>query len=309
MATYLLLQRALRRERVFRDMSQPLDSLDDVDLISWYRFPRRVLLELIDAVDATCRPATNRSYSIPTQLQMLCTLRFMAKADFFSEVGDIHGISKSSVCVFLPRVCRALNAFLHIDFPTDAQTLLKMKEGFYAIAHFPNVVGAIDGTLIPIRGMNGEDEPVYVCRKNFHALNVQGVVDANMRFININCRFPGSTHDAYVFQHSSIPGILETLPGGGWLLGDSGCPLKDYLMTPFTNPSTPAEERYNAAHCKTRNVVERTFGVLKARFRCLHSSGGYLPFKPENCALVVETCMKLHNKPSTREYLCVMVVL
>lgn len=58
-----------------------------------------------------------------------------------------------------------------------------MKEGFYAIAHFPNVVGAIDGTLIPIRGMNGEDEPVYVCRKNFHALNVQGVVDANMRYI------------------------------------------------------------------------------------------------------------------------------
>lgn len=115
--------------------------------------------------------------------QVLCTLRFMAKADFFSEVGDIHGISKSSVCVFLPRVCRALNAFLHIDFPTDAQTLLKMKEGFYAIAHFPNVVGAIDGTLIPIRGMNGEDEPVYVCRKNFHALNVQGVVDANMRYI------------------------------------------------------------------------------------------------------------------------------
>lgn len=107
----------------------------------------------------------------------------MAKADFFSEVGDIHGISKSSVCVFLPRVCRALNAFLHIDFPTDAQTLLKMKEGFYAIAHFPNVVGAIDGTLIPIRGMNWEDEPVYVCRKNFHALNVQGVVDANMRYI------------------------------------------------------------------------------------------------------------------------------
>lgn len=66
----LLLQRALRRERVFRDRSQPLDSLDDVDLISRYRFPRRVLLELIDAVDATCRPATNRSYSIPTQLQV-----------------------------------------------------------------------------------------------------------------------------------------------------------------------------------------------------------------------------------------------
>lgn len=26
---------------------------------------------------------------------MLCTLRYIAKADFFSEVGDIHGVSKS----------------------------------------------------------------------------------------------------------------------------------------------------------------------------------------------------------------------
>jgi hypothetical protein len=56
-----------------------------------------------------------------------------------------------------------------------------MKEEFYAIARFPNVIGVIDGTLIPIRGMSGDVEPVYVCRKNVHALNIQGIVDANVR--------------------------------------------------------------------------------------------------------------------------------
>jgi len=44
----------------------------------------------------------------------------------------------------------------------------------------PNVVGAIDGTLIPII-RPAESEEVYVCRKGFHAINVQAVVDANMR--------------------------------------------------------------------------------------------------------------------------------
>lgn len=53
-------------------------------------------------------------------------LRFLAKADF-SEEGDIHGISKSSVCVVLAGVYRALDGFLATKFPADALTLLTMK--------------------------------------------------------------------------------------------------------------------------------------------------------------------------------------
>lgn len=228
---------------------------------------------------------------------MLCTLRYIAKADFFSEVGDIHGVSKSSVSICIPKVCHALCEHLqNIKFPSSIMSLRKIKQQFHSIARFPNVVGAIDGTLIPIKGMGGDDEPIYVSRKNFHALNTQGVVDAEMRFLNINCRFPGSTHDAYVMSNSSIPEIMANLPEGGWLLGDSGYPLKDFLMTPFNTPSTQMEERYNLAHCRTRNIVERAFGVLKSRFRCLHKSGGCLPFTPAKCALVIETCCRLHNK-------------
>lgn len=44
-------------------------------------------------------------------------------------------------------------------------------------------------------------------------------------------------------------------------------PQRDYLMTPFLNPSTPAEAAYNAAHISTRCTIERAIGVLKQRFR------------------------------------------
>ena len=112
---------------------------------------------------------------------MLTTLRLLAKGDYLSEVADMHGISLSSASRIVHSVCAALCLSLdNIKFPT-AQQLNRIKDEFHAICNFPNVVGAIDGTLIPIQGMSSEEEPYFVCRKGFHAINVQAVVTADLR--------------------------------------------------------------------------------------------------------------------------------
>lgn len=82
-----------------------------------------------------------------------------------------------------------------------------------------------------------------------------------------------STHDAFILANSALPGIMEGV--NGWLLGDSGYPLKKWLLTPFAQPSNQHEERYNSSHCATRNTVERAFGVLKSRFRYLSCDISY----------------------------------
>ena len=66
-------------------------------------------------------------------------------------------------------------------------------------------------------------------------------------------------------------------------------------MTPFGNPSTPSEERYNRSHTRTRVVVEQAFGIVKSRFRSLHKSGGNLQYSPIKCAKVTTSCLLLHN--------------
>ena len=66
-------------------------------------------------------------------------------------------------------------------------------------------------------------------------------------------------------------------------------------MTPLATATTRQELAFNAAHCKTRSVIERCFGVWKSRFRCLDKTGGTLLYSAEKtCQLVVATAV-LHN--------------
>jgi len=72
-------------------------------------------------------------------------------------------------------------------------------------------------------------------------------------------------------------------------------------MTPLTNPATNSEEAYNAAHTKTRSIIERTFGLLKSRFRCLDKSGGTLLYTPEKTCKLFVAAAVLHNYSRLRK--------
>ncbi|XP_052242426.1 putative nuclease HARBI1 [Dreissena polymorpha] len=259
-----------------------LDVLISYDFHSWGKtifpnFERQILLIFFIGLHGSL-------------FQLLVTLRYLAKGYFFSEVGDLHGVSRSSVCRCIQQVISAINRNLNnITFPTSLHDLAATKQKFHRVAGIPNVVGAVDGTLIPIQAPS-ENSQTYVCRKGYHAVNIQAVVDSSLRFTNVNAKWPGSTHDATVFDNSSLKDHLATNKPG-WLLGDSGYPLREYLITPKNNPQTAQELRFNGAHSRTRICVERAFGLLKARFR----SGGVLPFRPGKCMEVVVVCAKLHN--------------
>ncbi|XP_052237734.1 putative nuclease HARBI1 [Dreissena polymorpha] len=225
---------------------------------------------------------------------LLITLQFLAKSEFYSEGGMTHGVSRSSVCKSIWQVLKALDRRLNtVVFPTSERELVQVKQKIFGIAGIPNVIGAVDCTHIAMLAPR-EREDIYVCRKGYHSINVQAVVDANMRFTNIVAKWPGSTHDSVIFDNCSLKDWLVD-GSKGWLLGDSGYGLKPYLLTPKLNPMSRAEIAFNLAHSRSRMVVERAFGLLKSRFRCLHKTGGYLQFSPQKIALVVTVCAKLHN--------------
>nr|CAI5826194.1 unnamed protein product [Callosobruchus analis] len=169
---------------------------------------------------------------------------------------------------------------------------------------FPGIIGCIDCTHVAIVSPHQQHpdypEHLYINRKHYHSINVQLICDSNLRILNINARYPGSTNDAFIWNNSNVKTFMEQLHGHGensfYLLGDSGYPLRPWLLTPLqyeTQPNSP-EDRYNNAHKVTRCTIERCNGVLKSRFRCLLRHR-VLHYGPETASQITNACAVLHN--------------
>lgn len=83
-------------------------------------------------------------------------------------------------------------------------------------------------------------------------------------------RWPGSSHDSMIFNHSLCRAKFEE--GAYWrynLLGDSGYGQSTYMLVPIDTPASRGERLYNESQIRTRNCIERAFGVWKRRFPIL----------------------------------------
>lgn len=101
-------QRGLRRERIFRDRSQPLELYDDVDMFKRYRFNRAGVIFLIDRLGRHLEHATRRNHAVPANLQVFIALRFYATGSVLDNSAAQHGVSLPTTCRIVRSVTRVL---------------------------------------------------------------------------------------------------------------------------------------------------------------------------------------------------------
>ncbi|MBN3307748.1 HARB1 nuclease, partial [Amia calva] len=156
---------------------------------------------------------------------------------------------------------------------------------------FPNMIGCLDGTHIPIKAAPGPNEADFVNRKSFHStLYCTYIIsDAQQLITNVEATWPGSVHDSHIFRESTLYQRFQHFIG--YLLGDRGYLCLPFLMTPYPNPAPGTQMLFNTAHAMTRARVEMTLGMMNSPFHGLCS----LRVTPERAWDITIACVVLHN--------------
>ncbi|KAK9053889.1 hypothetical protein SSX86_024964 [Deinandra increscens subsp. villosa] len=164
---------------------------------------------------------------------------------------------------------------------------------------------ALDGTLVHAV-LPANQQPCFRGRgKGECYQNVLGICDFDMIFTYVWAGWEGIAHDSRVLKEiASNPTFgFRFPPPGKYYLCDAAYTNTRGFLAPYRNTrywladfrrrrALTKEERFNHAHAQLRNVIERAYGVLKARFPILKQMAPY-PFPVQRD--VVIACFAVHN--------------
>ena len=110
----------------------------DKRMHKYYRFTRNGVMRIIDLLSPSLESNTNRSHSIPTDLQVFIALRFYATGCFYSSTATHYGISETSVCRIVHRVTQVLvgKKDEYVTWPAREKVLHNQQDFFNLYVDF-----------------------------------------------------------------------------------------------------------------------------------------------------------------------------
>ncbi|RLU24777.1 hypothetical protein DMN91_002867 [Ooceraea biroi] len=178
-----------------------------------YQLTQHMVQALIEQLEPYL-PQCVRAEVIPNHIKVLCALNFYGQGSYQKGVGvdSKLSIAQPTVSIILKEVTIAINERLlrqWIRFPTIPQEIQEIMQRNYNKTKIPGLVGFVDGTNVAIK-VPAINERLYVNRKGYHAQHVQIICDSNLNILNIIARYPGSSHDSFVWRTSYVRHLLRT---------------------------------------------------------------------------------------------------
>lgn len=233
---------------------------------------------LVDSVKSmwTRRVRQTGRHPVSCRKAVAMMLWKLANTSTWRELGNAFGLRRGHAHQVVKRMLKVVKA-VHgnlIVLPKTEDEWQAKRTQWAASARppFPNTVGVLDGVHIPLTYAPPlRVAKAHFTRKHQYTMQTQALADHNLCFMDVCVGAPGTTHDARVFRKAALRRLLaRTLPPHHYVLADSAFPSLPWLVAPYKDPSTQRQGRFNKALSKTRVTVEMTFGMAKARWRCLN---------------------------------------
>lgn len=127
----------------------------------------------------------------------------------FRSLGFTFRMGKSTVRQIVNETCEAMwNILQPIHMPQPTEEIFKnIANDFWNLWQFPNCVGAIDGKHIRIKCPQGSGSLLYNYKKI--SIVLQGISDANYKFITIEVGGYGKQSDGGTFSSSQLYNLIR----------------------------------------------------------------------------------------------------
>ncbi|KAF5291780.1 hypothetical protein FQA39_LY14268 [Lamprigera yunnana] len=133
---FLFKQNPKSPSKTYRIVEQIYHRLSINETIRTVGFSNETVQEIIGLIrDDIQKPASKRSLQISLPLQVLATLRYLAKGAYQNDAGNLHGFSQATMSIVLYRVSCSIAQLMDqfIKFPEERE-LTNKKQEFYDIA-------------------------------------------------------------------------------------------------------------------------------------------------------------------------------
>ena len=221
------------------------------------------------------RQDTTFRQAISVEGRIAITIWRLATNAEYCTIAELFGLGRSTVGEVVLDTCGAIVDHLfksYVCIPGN-DGLREIVVGFERRWGFPQVVGAKDGTHIPlIKPDNSAYD--YFNRKGYYSILMQALVDYREKFLDVYIGWPGKVHDARVLANSSLylkanahtllPHMTRTFFGIEvplLILGHPAYPLLHWLMKPYLeNQRTMPERRhFNYRQSRARMTIGNAF--------------------------------------------------
>ena len=294
-----------RRNRRLGNRMDPREAVsNENEFRRHFRMSMENAQAIVELIEQDISFHTNRGNPLSPMQQFCITMLTFGGGNFQRVSGLAEGVAQNTARLAIVRVCDALCRLKPdvVHMPSVAEmeaTAQAMLDEF----GLPDFALGVDGCVMRFedkpRGLPaGKDAQMFWNRKQCYALNVQFVCN-DKQICDIDVGWHGATHDAKIWNRSEVKEYIEQ-QRRFLVAGDSGYPISEVLMKPYSEPECVEEERAGASTKRRFNhrlsglrtvLTEHHFGRLKKRFPILRQLRTHLELSQKT----IIACSVVHN--------------